>query len=126
VNGSKNQNLSLHAQSDAASEALACDCIIGSFFAVKVTKTASEHTSQTDDRKEQHVKEYNCHSCSSRVCLAACVCVSTERALAGCQVALRKQLNEGLVARDGPKLSVNDFVIKASALVRVPGMPCGP
>eukprot|EP00884_Botryococcus_braunii_P019441 jgi/Botrbrau1/6180/Bobra.0344s0020.1 len=29
---------------------------------------------------------------------------------------LRKQLNEGLAAKGGPKLSVNDFVVKASAL----------
>lgn len=33
------------------------------------------------------------------------------------QMALRKQLNESLASKGGPKLSVNDFVIKASALV---------
>ena len=33
---------------------------------------------------------------------------------------LRAQLNEALAARDGGKLSVNDFVVKASALVRLP------
>lgn len=32
-------------------------------------------------------------------------------------IALRKQLNEALAAGSGGKLSVNDFVIKASALV---------
>ena len=30
---------------------------------------------------------------------------------------LRAQLNEALASRDGGKLSVNDFVVKASALV---------
>ena len=34
-------------------------------------------------------------------------------------VQLRQQLNAGL-AKDGKKLSVNDFVIKASAAVRLP------
>lgn len=34
---------------------------------------------------------------------------------------LRKQINEAL-ASDGTKLSVNDFIVKASALVRLPGL----
>jgi pyruvate/2-oxoglutarate dehydrogenase complex dihydrolipoamide acyltransferase (E2) component len=37
-------------------------------------------------------------------------------------MALRKQINEALAAAGGAKLSVNDFVVKASALVRPP--PC--
>jgi pyruvate/2-oxoglutarate dehydrogenase complex dihydrolipoamide acyltransferase (E2) component len=34
-------------------------------------------------------------------------------------MSLRAQLNEQLAASDGPKLSVNDFIIKATALVRL-------
>ncbi len=33
-------------------------------------------------------------------------------------MALRKQINEALAASGGAKLSINDFVVKASALVR--------
>ncbi len=33
-------------------------------------------------------------------------------------MALRKQINEALAAAGGAKLSVNDFIVKASALVR--------
>lgn len=33
-------------------------------------------------------------------------------------MALRKQINEALAASDGAKLSINDFIVKASALVR--------
>ena len=32
-------------------------------------------------------------------------------------MALRRQLNESLAASDGGKISVNDFVVKAAALV---------
>ena len=35
-------------------------------------------------------------------------------------MALRKQINEALAAAGGAKLSVNDFIVKASALVRLP------
>lgn len=35
-------------------------------------------------------------------------------------MALRKQINEALAASSGGKLSVNDFIVKASALVRSP------
>ena len=35
-------------------------------------------------------------------------------------MALRKQINEALAAAGGAKLSVNDFIVKASALVRPP------
>jgi pyruvate/2-oxoglutarate dehydrogenase complex dihydrolipoamide acyltransferase (E2) component len=34
-------------------------------------------------------------------------------------MALRKQINEALAAAGGAKLSVNDFIVKASALVRL-------
>lgn len=34
-------------------------------------------------------------------------------------MALRKQINEALAAAGGAKLSVNDFIVKASALVRM-------
>ena len=34
-------------------------------------------------------------------------------------MALRKQINEALAASGGAKLSVNDFIVKASALVRL-------
>ena len=41
-------------------------------------------------------------------------------------MALRKQINEALAGAGGAKLSVNDFIVKASALVRPPPRPCPP
>lgn len=39
-------------------------------------------------------------------------------------MALRKQINDALAAAGGAKLSVNDFIVKASALVRRLSRPC--